>query len=149
MSFTDTVESISNTVEDQARIDNNRMLLAELRYNSLQNVLVSGLFAIFFSQFSDSPSLWIWWVAIAVVVAARVAVLRWLEAADGFDETQRALTIYACIGVTALAWGFAPLACGSGEGEMFFILAVSWVAIIVIGGASAFPADPLATVALA
>lgn len=131
------------------RREKNRLLLSELRYNSVQNILVSGIFACFFSQIADSSRLWYWWAGFAIVAAARAGILRWLEVADGLDESRRSTAIYTCIGATALAWGVAPLACGSAGPELSFILAVSWVMVIVIGGANAFQADTAATAALA
>ena len=130
------------------RAVNNRQLLASLRYNSLQNALVSGIFVIFFAQQGGSPQLWKWWTGFALVVAARAGVLRWLEVTEGVDESVRSAAIYGCIGATALAWGVAPLACVAADAELSFILAVSWVTIVVSGGANAFQEDSVATTAL-
>lgn len=150
MSYIDIVESIPATTEHATlRLDRNRLLLSELGYNSLQNLLVGGLFAIFFSRYNESSLVWVWWVGFAVVVLVRAAALRWLQSADLLDEPSRSTVIYSCIGATALAWGMAPLCCAAPSAEMMFMLAVSWVAIVVIGGANAFHADPFATAALA
>ncbi|MDA0824469.1 MAG: GGDEF domain-containing protein, partial [Proteobacteria bacterium] len=131
------------------RAEKNRALLAELRYSNIQNVLVSGIFVLFFVHQSDSNDIFLWWTIFAVVVLARSAMLRWLQATREIEETQRSLAVYACIGVTALMWGFAPLASGTSFHDLSFILAVSWVLIVVIGGVNAFHADPIATAALA
>lgn len=144
-----TLEPPSQGSAPSVRVENNRHLLRELRYNSVQNVLVSGIFIVFFAQQSASTLLWTWWSGFAVFVAVRAGVLRWLEVAEPVKESTRSAAIYACIGATALAWGFAPLACVPSNSEMSFILAVSWVSIVVLGGAAAFQDDPVATAALA
>ncbi|MFT4585161.1 MAG: diguanylate cyclase (GGDEF)-like protein [Gammaproteobacteria bacterium] len=150
MSFFSTTKlAISQTDAGNSLAENNRVLLAELRYNSIQNILVSGIFAVFFFHQSGSREIFVWWTVFAVVVLARSVILRWLQATNQIEETQRSLAIYACIGVTALMWGFAPLASGSAYHDLSFILAVSWVLIVVIGGVNAFDADPVATAALA
>jgi len=125
------------------------LLLSQLRYNSVQNLLVSGLFAAFFSQTSEQSWLWAWWAAFVAIAVIRTMILLWLETAAEFNRRRRAGVIYACIGVTALAWGMAPLACGTGFEEMTTIVAVSWVMVVIIGGANAFQDDHIATAALA
>ncbi len=144
-----TLEPPSEGPTPSVRDENNRHLLGELRYNSVQNVLVSGIFVIFFAQHSGSTMLWTWWSGFAVLVAVRAGVLRWMEVAQPVNEPMCSKAIYACIGATALAWGFAPLACVPSHSEMSFILAVSWVSIVVLGGAGAFQDDPIATAVLA
>ena len=124
------------------------MLLGQLRYNSLQDLLVSALFAGFFSQISDESWLWTWWAAFVAIALVRTAVLMRLESGE-FDARRRTFVIYACIGTTAVAWGMAPLACGTAAADMSTIVAISWVMVVVIGGANAFHDDYIATAALA
>ncbi len=124
------------------------LLLGQLRYNSLQNMLVSAVFAGFFSQISEQSWLWTWWVVFVAVVLVRTVVLTWLETREP-DLRHRGLLIYACIGVTASVWGVAPLACGTAAADMSTIVAISWVMVVVIGGANAFHDDYIATAVLA
>jgi len=124
------------------------LLLAQLRYNSLQNLLISAVFAAFFSQVSAESWLWTWWIAFVAIALARTAVLVWLETRD-FDSRRRSFVIYACIAATAVAWGMAPLACGTAPADMATIVAISWVMVVVIGGANAFHDDYIATATLA
>lgn len=137
-----------NPAELQAIRARSDLLLGQLRYNSLQNLLVSAAFAGYFSQVSDESWLWTWWAAFVAVVLIRTAVLTWLETRE-FDLRHRGVVIYACIGVTAVAWGVAPLACGTAAADMSTIVAISWVMVVVIGGANAFHDDYIATAALA
>ena len=124
------------------------LLLSQLRYNSLQNLLISAVFAAFFSKISDDSWLWAWWAAFVGIAVVRTAVLIWLETRE-FDPRRRDLVIYGCIGVTAVAWGMAPLACGTAAADMSTIVAISWVMVVVIGGSNAFHDDYIATAALA
>lgn len=144
-----TKSTATEAESDNSRAENNGVLLAELRYNNIQNFFVSGIFALFFVHQSGSREIFVWWAVFAIVMLVRAGVLRWLQAAQDVEETQRSIGIYVCIGVTALMWGFAPLASGSAFHDLSFILAVSWVLIVVIGGVNAFHADPIATAALA
>lgn len=137
-----------NSAELQATRARSDLLLGQLRYNSLQNLLISAVFAGYFSQVSDDSWLWSWWAAFVAVVLIRTAVLTWLETRD-FDFRHRGAAIYVCIGVTAAAWGVAPLACGTATTDMATIVAISWVMVVVIGGANAFHDDYIATAALA
>ena len=148
MTTSESSQAVSASPELQAVRAHAELLLNELRYNSLQNLLVSGVFAMFFSRLSEGSWLWGWWIIFVVVAAARTLVLRTLEASPIFGE-RRSLAIYGCIGATACMWGVAPLACRTAGVDMSFVVAISWVTVVVLGGANAFRDDMIATAVLA
>lgn len=126
-----------------------KLMLAQLRYNSAQNLFVCSVFAAFFSRVSPTSWLWVWWSAFVAVVGIRVLVLRRIERATPEVQQRSAAVIYSVIAITSCVWGIAPLACGVNASELSYVVAVSWVTVLVIGGTNAFQDDWIATAALA